>query len=203
MVRVDSILKAYSSKISFQILIYFILLLFNRAVFSNDENFRIPSLHNGLNHVPAIHCNDLIRIVENIVVRPKQILIEKSIDQSDNQSELTQPSLNYFFTMASDGSKFSLHDILKKVGASAFPFCTFDEFLNLHFEKPEILLWDLDLCFESTFSSLLQYPDGLATLFKEVWGEFLKQNNLLPLSFVITGPPCSGKTTLSRALSTS
>ena len=169
------------------------------AIFANNESFEVYSLRNGKNVVPMVHCADLVAIVD-IAVR-SQPLAQGEDTFPDVPEVPADTSGDFpFFLPACDGTDATLGQVLKKIGAGSFAYCSVETAMDGILQDPGIAKWNMDICFSAPPSIPLKFRQGLSGRFKDVWGEFLVEQNLLPVSYVIAGPPFSGKTALAQAL---
>ena len=118
------------------------------------------------------------------------------------------------YSVASDGGRTKLAELLKKMGAD-FPYSDLDTAADMLCLTPTDVAWNFDLVTAAppsgegqeaeggAFSLVpLEYPAGLPLRFRDVWAEFLSAHRLRPVSFVVAGPPGCGKTALAKALAT-
>lgn len=165
-----------------------------RAIHSDSKSFRVQSLKDGENVVPMVHCIDLANHINALLT-------------SDAASCPV-------YSVASDGGRTKLAELLKKMGAD-FPYSDLDNAADMLCLTPTDIAWNFDLVTAAppsgeeqeveggAFSLVpLEYPAGLPLRFKDVWAEFLSAHRLRPVSFVVAGPPGSGKTALAKALAT-
>lgn len=171
------------------------------AIFANKESFEVCSLRGGKNVVPMVHCTDLAAIV-GIAVRSQGSMPGGAEDPFPSVPEVSADTSGEFpfFLPACDGTNSTLVEVLKKIGAASFAFCTVETALDGILRDPSMATWNMDICFSPPSNIPLKFREGLSGRFKDIWGEFLVEKNLLPVSYVITGPPFSGKTALAQAL---
>lgn len=66
--------------------------------------------------------------------------------------------------------------------------------------------WSLDIRFSDSARVIegvhLRYPNGMIDFTADIWKEFVTACATEPCSFLITGPPCSLKSTLAKELAT-
>lgn len=148
-----------------------------------------------------VHCHDLVGLVTRTAQtrRPRRDTTREGLSEEFPESPPEGGADVPFFSAATDGSTLTLGQVLKKIGAGQVAFRSTEAALEAALRDPDTIKWNMDLSFPAD-PSKLQFPEGLSTRFKEIWAEFLAEQNLLPVSYVVTGPPGSGKTVVAQAL---
>jgi hypothetical protein len=137
------------------------------------------STSQGQNIVPMVHVEDLARLILH----------------------QTTASADAFASVASDGNKLSLRDMLKRMGADVDGLVRFCARLTPN-NNTGILMWNMNVVCELSDAEkrCLLYPCGLSERLPAIWAQFVAANGLQPLSFVVTGPPLCGKTAVAQEL---
>ena len=160
----------------------------------------IPLVGDGKNFIPTIHILDLVKIIRKI--------IEK------------KPEQKYFF-VADKTKNPCLKNILNSIGmgVGSIPVKKLNRFIIENAEIPNYteLKIDLRIKLSNIFEeerkekeNIMDFKErqfkwhceyGIPENIDKLRDEFNLYRNLKPIKIVITGPPCSGKTTLCEFLS--
>lgn len=156
-----------------------------------------------------IHCSDLLASLIRVSASRRgasghlpydatEAFPEPPLGMPDTATSTSPPVP--FYVAATDGNKITLEKILKKIGGSFLHFSSMESAVEAMMIGPEGVKWNMDISLAEDPAVQLSFREGLCKRFKDIWAEFLVEQNLLPVSYVITGPPCSGKTSVSQAL---
>lgn len=149
---------------------------------------KLHSSKKGANTIPMVHYQDFFAAVAE--------LIQKS-------------SLDRFTIIPmSDGNTAKLCDIFSDVGRNVngdnakLEYLSekevLHEVINSKEVNPRILLWNLDISFARKDNLPVKSERiTLTASIRDIWDEYLKANNLTPISIVIAGNPKAGKSELA------
>ena len=158
-----------------------------------------PILGEGKNYIPTIHILDLIKIIRKVIE--------------------TKPEQKYFFVK--DKTKFpTMRNILNSIGIGigSIPVRKLNRFNIENMEIPNYTELKIDIrmkisnIFEEDRKSNENIMDFKERQFKwhcefgipenmdKLRDEFNLYRNLKPIKIIVSGPPCSGKTTLCEFL---
>lgn len=138
---------------------------------------------------PLMHFDDIVAIICDLAF-------------SSSHASTMPPFLNPAF----DGYRWDIKeflgnrpDVLEAVQKAACPqtdkiASSITDIMKYDSSKPNLTLIPSTVC-------SIEYPCGLRDSFDAIWTEFVTCNNLSPFRLVIVGPPLSGKSLCSTALS--
>ncbi|KAK4473339.1 hypothetical protein MN116_004500 [Schistosoma mekongi] len=158
--------------------------LFNEAWSTQNE---LPIYLNGENILPTVHILDLARIIQCIIDNP--------------------PKQRYI--VVRDNSQFTLSEIVKAISSGLSNGITKiynQEDIELKEIPTHIIdVLTMNLLIEpGTIKDDIQFPwisdSGIPTNITQLINEFIEEHKLKPLRVCILGPPCIGKTTLTKEL---
>lgn len=157
-----------------------------------ENEILLPNLGQSNNKVPMIHVSDFAALVMN------------SINDVDSSAPCFIPACdcNVLPTRDTIGSFYQAMNS----SSPSFKYLSdddvMDEMVNSTSTFPEFCRWSLDISFSVIpFECCLAYREGLLKARDALWKDFLFFNNLNPCSIVMAGGPQSGKTTISKQLS--
>ncbi|TNN15195.1 Adenylate kinase 7 [Schistosoma japonicum] len=158
--------------------------LFKEAWSTQNE---LPIYLNGDNILPTVHILDLARVIQCIIDNP--------------------PKQRYI--VVRDDSQFTLSEIVKSISSGLSNGITRiynqEDMESMEIPTQIIDVLTMNLLIEpSTIKDDMQFPwisdSGIPTNISQLINEFIEEHKLKPLRICILGPPCIGKTTLTKEL---